>query len=139
VDPARIALVGHDFGAMHGLLLAAGDERIAAAVAVAATPRWGDWFLPFWRIEGDRFDYLRALSPLDPVSRIGDIAPRPVCLQFARNDFYIAAMSGLELHRAAGDPTQMHAYDADHGVRHPQARVDRAAFLGGALGWGGDG
>ena len=135
VEPGRIGLVGHDFGAMHGIVLAASDERIAATVAVAATPRWGEWFLPFWPIAGERWDYLRALASFDPVSRIGQIAPRPVCLQFARNDFYISAMSGMELHRAAGDPKEMHAYDTDHGVRDPQAVADRAAFLGPLLGW----
>ena len=135
VEDGRIGLVGHDFGAMHGVVLAADDPRIAAVVMVAATPRWGDWFLPFWPIAGDRFDYLRALDPLDPISRIGDLAPRPVCLQFARNDFFIAAMAGLELYRAAGEPNEMHAYDADHGVRDPQAAIDRAAFLGRHLGW----
>jgi dienelactone hydrolase len=135
VTEGRIGLVGHDFGAMHGVLLAADDRRIAAVVAIAATPRWGDWFLPFWPIEGDRWDYLRALAPLDPISRIGDIAPRPVCLQFARNDFYIAAMTGLELHRAAGETSEIHTYEADHAVRDPQAAADRAAFLGRHLGW----
>jgi pimeloyl-ACP methyl ester carboxylesterase len=134
VDAGRIALVGHDFGAMHGVVLAAGDRRIAATVMIAAPPRWGDWFLPFWPIAGDRWDYLRALAPLDPISRIGELAPRPVCLQFARNDFFIAAMTGLELHRAAGEPKEIHSYDGDHGVRDPQAAIDRAAFLGGHLG-----
>jgi pimeloyl-ACP methyl ester carboxylesterase len=134
----RIGLVGHDFGAMHGVLLAADDARIAAMVAVAATPRWGDWFLPFWPIGGDRWDYLRALAPLDPMSRIAEVAPRPVLLQFARNDFFIASMTGLELHRATGEPKEMRAYDGDHGVRHPDARADRAAFLGAALGWADD-
>lgn len=129
VDEARVGLVGHDFGGMHGVLLAADDARIAAAVVTAATPRWGDWFLPFWRIDGDRFDYLRALSEVDPIRRIGDLAPRPLLLQFARNDFFIAAMTGMELHRAAGDPKEMRAYDADHGVRDPKARADRREFL----------
>jgi dienelactone hydrolase len=129
VDEGRIGLVGHDFGGMHGILVAAEDARIAAAVVIAATPRWADWFLPFWKIDGDRFDYLRALCELDPVSRIGDLAPRPVLLQFARNDFFIAAMSGLELHRAAGEPKEMLAYESDHGVREPQARIDRREFL----------
>ena len=119
VADGRIGLVGHDFGAMHGVVLAADDPRIAAAVMIAATPRWGDWFLPFWPIAGDRWEYLRALAPLDPISRIGDLAPRPVCLQFARNDFFIAAMTGLELHGSAGEPKEMHAYDGDHGVRDP--------------------
>ncbi|HSJ00083.1 MAG TPA: hypothetical protein VLA59_06845 [Patescibacteria group bacterium] len=129
VEDGRIGLVGHDFGAMHGIVLAAEEERIAAAVVIAATPRWGDWFLPFWPIAGDRWDYLRAMDPLDPVTRIGALAPRPVCLQFAKGDFYIADMSGLELHRAAGEPKEIHAYPADHAVRDPQARVDRTAFL----------
>jgi pimeloyl-ACP methyl ester carboxylesterase len=129
VEAGRIGLVGHDFGAMHGIVAAAEDERIASAALIAATPRWGDWFLPFWPIIGDRWDYLRALSPLDPISRIGELSPRPVLLQFARGDFYIADMTGLELHRAAGEPKELHAYDGDHAVRDPQARRDRTAFL----------
>ncbi|HSK93217.1 MAG TPA: hypothetical protein VLA76_04065 [Candidatus Angelobacter sp.] len=135
VDAGRIGLVGHDFGAMHGIVLAAEDRRIAAVVAIAATPRWGDWFLPFWPISGDRYDYLRALGPFDPVVRVAAIAPRPILLQFARDDFYIAPMSGLELHRAAGEPKEIATYDADHAVRALQARADRTAFLGRALGW----
>jgi hypothetical protein len=129
VDGTRIGMVGHDFGAMHGIVLAASDERIAAAVLVAATPRWGDWFLPFWPMAGNRWDYLRELHRLDPVARIGDLAPRPVCLQFARSDFYIADMSGLELHRAAGEPKELHTYDSDHAMRISQARLDRTDFL----------
>lgn len=134
VDAGRIGLVGHDFGAMHGTLLVADDPRIAATVLIAATPRWADWFLPFWAIEGDRHDYLRAIAPLDPISRVGDIAPRPVCFQFARNDFFIAPMTGLEFHAAAGDPKRMHAYETDHAVRGPDAIADRVAFLRGILG-----
>jgi pimeloyl-ACP methyl ester carboxylesterase len=133
VEPGRIGLVGHDFGGMHGVLLAADDDRIAAVALIAVTPRWADWFLPFWPIAGDRWDYLRAMAPLDPITRIGDLAPRPLCLQFARGDFFIADMSGLELHRAAGDPKELHAYTADHGVRVPEARTDRERFLREAL------
>ena len=114
---------------MHGVLLAADDPRISAMVIIAATPRWGDWFLPFWAIDGDRHDYLRALAPVDPISRIADLAPRPIYLQFARNDFFIAAMTGLELHRAAAEPKEMRAYDADHGMRVSEARDDRVAFF----------
>lgn len=134
-DVDRIGLVGHDFGAMHGVALAAEDQRIVATVLIAPTPRWGDWFLPFWHIEGDRFDYLRALSPLDPISRIGELAPRPTCLQFAREDFYIAPMTRLELERATGMPKEMHVYPGDHAMRVAEAVGDRARFLAAALGW----
>lgn len=138
VDGGRIGLVGHDFGAMHGTLLAADDDRLASAVLIAAVPRWGDWFLPFWPIAGDRHDYLRALSVVDPIVRIADVAPRPVCFQFARGDFFIAPMTGLEFHAAAGDPKELHAYDgADHAMRVPEARADRTAFLARTLGFGG--
>jgi pimeloyl-ACP methyl ester carboxylesterase len=134
VDASRIALVGHDFGAMHGTLLAADDPRIAAVVLIAATPRWGDWFLPFWPIAGDRHDYLRALAPLDPITRVDELSPRPVCFQFARSDFFIASMTGLEFHGAAGDPKELHAYEADHGMRVVEARADRRAFLAAHIG-----
>jgi pimeloyl-ACP methyl ester carboxylesterase len=136
VEPGRIAMVGHDFGAMHGTLLAAEDDRIRAVVLIAATPRWGDWFLPFWPIGGDRHDYLRALAPLDPITRVTEISPRPVCFQFARGDFFIASMTGLEFHAAADDPKELHAYEADHGVRVPEAQQDRRAFLAAHLGLG---
>jgi pimeloyl-ACP methyl ester carboxylesterase len=128
-DVDRIALVGHDFGAMHGIVLAADEPRLTAAVLIAATPRWGDWFLPFWQIDGDWWDYGRALEPLDPITRIGDLAPRPVLLQFARADFFIAPMSGMGLHRAAGETAEMKAYDTDHAMRDSAALRDRRAFL----------
>ncbi len=73
------------------------------------------------------------MAPLDPISCVRQISPRPICFQFARNDFFIAGMTGLELSGAAGDPKELHAYDADHGVRDPQAVLDRAAFLRASL------
>lgn len=135
VNGNPVAMVGHDFGAMHGVLLAAQDRRVAASVLIALTPRWGDWFLPFWEVSGDRFDYLRDLHPFDPVNRIGDLAPRPVLFQFAEDDFYIAPMSGRELYHAAGEPREFRSYEADHGMRHPQAAADRSRFLADVLGW----
>ena len=38
-------------------------------------------------------------------------------------------MTGLEFSGAAGEPKELHAYDADHGVRDPQAIADRHVFL----------
>ena len=66
VDPTRLGLIGHDFGGMLAAVAAADETRLRALVIVAATPRWGDWFLPFWQIADDRIDYLRAMRPLRP-------------------------------------------------------------------------
>jgi pimeloyl-ACP methyl ester carboxylesterase len=130
----RIAVVGHDFGGMHGIVLAAREPRVSAVVAVAATPRWGDWFLPFWPIAGDRWDYLRELDAVDPIARIGEIAPRPVLLQFARHDFYIADMTGLELPRGARrSPGLPHGGPGSVGVTTP-AKRRRVSIAGRLIG-----
>jgi pimeloyl-ACP methyl ester carboxylesterase len=133
---APIARVGHDFGAMHGLLLAARNPgHFKAAVFIAATPRWGDWFLRFWKIEGDRFDYLRRLAPLDPIEGARTLRANALW-QFSSRDYFIAPMSATELARAApvdGEP-RIEWYAADHAMRSAKARASRRAFLGHELG-----
>jgi dienelactone hydrolase len=129
VDPARLGVVGHDFGGMHAALLATVDRRPAAYVLVASVPRWGDWFLPFWPIEEDRIDYLQAMRPLDPIEHVEAAAPARILFQFGQNDFYIAPMTGREFARAAGEIAELKAYDAEHEMALPEIVVDRAIFL----------
>lgn len=134
VEGDRIGVVGHDFGAMHAILLGTVDRRPSAYVLIAAVPRWADWFLPFWAIEEDRIEYLAALRPVDPIEHVGRVAPARVLLQFGRSDFFIAPMTGLELKRAAAENTELKAYDAEHDMADPEALADRTAFLERALG-----
>jgi dienelactone hydrolase len=129
VDPARLGVVGHDFGGMHASLLATVDRRPTAYVLVSAVSRWGDWFLPFWQIAEDRIDYLRAMRPLDPIEHVGAAAPARILFQFGRHDFYIAPMTGREFARAAGDAAELKAYDAEHEMALPEILADRTAFL----------
>jgi pimeloyl-ACP methyl ester carboxylesterase len=132
---APVALVGHDFGAMHGLVLAARRPVFAAAVVIAATPRWGDWLLRFWKVGGDPFDYLRRLAPLDPIEAARSLTA-PTLWQFSSRDFFIAPMSAVELARAApvhGGP-MLEWYDADHAMRSAKARAARKRFLTTTLG-----
>ena len=136
VDPARLAVVGHDFGGMIAAVAAADEDRLRALVLVAATPRWGDWFLPFWPIAEDRIDYLRALRPLDPIECIGRASPAEVLFQFGTRDYFIAPMSGREFQRAAPEGTEARTYDAEHAMRDPAIRADRLAFLRAKLGLG---
>lgn len=134
VDEARLGIVGHDFGGMLAILAAAETQRLRALVVVAATPRWGDWFLPFWPIAEDRIDYLGALRSLDPVERIGQAGTGPLLLQFAERDYFIALMAARELQRAGPEGTELRLYDTGHDMRLPSIRADRRAFLSKALG-----
>jgi pimeloyl-ACP methyl ester carboxylesterase len=126
---APLALVGHDFGAMHGLLLAARRPVFAAVVVIAATPRWGDWFLRFWQLDVDRFDYLRRLAPLDPIEAARRLSSPAVLWQFSERDYYIAPMSAVELARAAPGEPEIEWTGADHAMRSSKAGASRAAFL----------
>ena len=139
VDAGRLGVVGHDFGGMLATVAAAEDSRLRALVIVAATPRWGDWFLPFWQIADDRIDYLRAMRPVDPIERIAEAAPASVLFQFAERDYYIAPMSAREFLRAAPEATGYKTYDTGHDMRLPEIRTDRRAFLSRALGVGQNG
>lgn len=133
---APVALVGHDFGAMHGLLLASRNpRRFKAVVLISATPRWADWFLRFWKVDGDRFDYLRALAPLDPVAAAHNLKATTLW-QFSDRDFFIAPMSAVELARAAPGEPMIEWYSADHAMRSAKARAARRTFLTTELGLG---
>ena len=132
-NTAAIALVGHDFGAMHGLLLAARRPVFSAAVVIAATPRWADWFLRFWKLDVDRFDYLRRLAPLDPIESARRLKAKALW-QFSSRDYFIAPMSVVELARAAPAEPAIEWYEADHAMRSARARAARKRFLGRDLG-----
>jgi hypothetical protein len=132
VEPDRVAVVGHDFGAMHGALLVS-EVAAACAVFIAATPRWSDWFLRFWRIDTDRYDYMRALEPVDPSTTIAS-ARCPLLFQFGSRDFYIAGMTGSELYRAAPEPKDVIHYDTGHEMADEEVRRDRIRYLIGHLG-----
>jgi pimeloyl-ACP methyl ester carboxylesterase len=125
-----LGLVGHDFGEMHGLVLAARQRRFKALVVIVATPRWGDWFLRFWKVDGDRFEYLRRLAPYDPVNVAREVHA-PTLWQFSQRDYFIAPMSAVELARSApvdGEP-KIEWYAADHAMRSYRARAARWTFL----------
>ncbi len=132
VDASRLVLVGHDFGAMHGMGLF-GRVDLAGAVLIAPTPRWSDWFLTFWPIESDRWDYMRALHPVDPIATVG-AAACPLLFQFGTTDFYIAPMTGQELFHAAPEPKELERYETGHSMDLGAIRMDREAFIARALG-----
>lgn len=134
VDASRIALVGHDYGAMYGALLADADERISVMVLQAPDALMGNWFAQFWLgLEGaERDAYLALFHDLDPVdhtARLGD----HVLFQWAGKDVFIGP-DVRDAYAASSPDADVILYDnADHEFRDA-ARVDRLAFLTERLG-----
>jgi predicted esterase len=136
VDPSRITLVGHDFGAMYGAVLAARDPRLKGLAMLAAVPAFADWFVPYWRgVLGDLTEaqYRARLADLDPVAALPRVAPRPILLQFANDDPYVNADASAALTTAAGPAARRVDYDAGHALDIEAARIDRVAWLRGLL------
>jgi hypothetical protein len=134
VDPRRIAVVGHDYGAMYGSLLADQDHRVSVVALQALDATWGNWFATYWlELEGQaRTDYaalFAGLDPVDHVARLGD----HVLLQWAGDDDYVTPEVADEVSAAAPAATRLDYPGADHQLGD-RAIVDLAAFLTEQLG-----
>jgi outer membrane protein assembly factor BamB/dienelactone hydrolase len=136
VDPARVAYVGHDFGAMYGAVLAGVDPRVTAGVALqAGTTSFADWFLISAKLQGEaREKFVERLSPLDPVHFVGQ-AKAPVYFQFATSDPYVSKANADAFYAAAREPKEIRWYEGGHGLS-PQAVADRQEWLIARLGLG---
>jgi dienelactone hydrolase len=72
VDPQRIAVVGHDYGAMYGSILAASEPTITATVLMASDATWANWFSIFFRsLDTVSPAYHASFAGLDPVDNVG--------------------------------------------------------------------
>ena len=129
VDPARVAFVGHDFGAMYGAVAAACDDRTKAFVFMAGTQSFSDWFLygkP--RLTGkERQDFVDQLAPLDPVRWLPKLKV-PILFQFADQDEHVPPSRATALAAAANEPKTVRTYSADHALS-AEATRERIAWL----------
>lgn len=129
VDPARVAIVGHDFGAMYGSVAAACDDRTKAFVFMAGTQSFSDWFLygkP--RLAGkERQDFVDQLAPLDPVRWLPKLKV-PILFQFADQDEHVPPSRAAALTAAANEPKTVRNYSADHAL-NAEATRERIAWL----------
>jgi dienelactone hydrolase len=131
VDAARLAVVGHDYGAMHAILAGAIEHRPRAWVLMAATPHFSDWAF-YGPQPKDKEAYLQSMARLDPVAFIGRLSGA-VLLQFAAHDAFVPPAAAAALDTAAPAGHQSRTYEADHALALPLARAERLAFLRGAL------
>jgi hypothetical protein len=135
IDPMRVAYVGHDFGAMYGMVMAGVDQRVSVAAFQAGNSRFGEWFLynQSKLSPEDKQAVVDLMAPVDPVRFVEKLAGKPVLLQFSKKDFYVPLDRAQAIVEAAKEPKQVLYYDADHGLNR-QAVRDRIAFLRDKLG-----
>lgn len=129
VPSAKLALVGHDYGAMYGILAASVDDRPAALACMTPDATWVNWFVTYFHVVGadDRAGYALAMADIDPATRIAAVKA-PALLQFGTNDFYVSSEVAQALTEAAPGGTDIHTYNAGHRL-DDRAGADRDAWL----------
>jgi dienelactone hydrolase len=134
IDAGRLALVGHDFGAMYGVVSGAADPRPRCYVLMAGTPRFPDWFMYYPKLEGDaRRAFMESFIEIDPITLAPLLSPAPVLLQFGEDDPHVPRERSEQFYQAAKDPKEIRWYAAGHGLNEAAAR-DRLAWLAAQLG-----
>ena len=138
LGPARIALVGHDYGGMYGALLAERDERIHALALQAVDDSWGSWFSTYWLgLEGDaRAEYAARFADLEPVDAIARTAERlgeRTLLQWAGRDTYVTDETRAA-YEAASPKARSLSYDRAEHQLDDHATADLVGFLEEQLG-----
>jgi len=129
IDKSRVAMVGHDFGAMWGSLAAAADPRVTHFVYMAGTRSFTDWYLFTPKKEGAEKDaFVAKLAPLDPIVYLAKISPRPVLLQFGTKDPFVKNDAATAMGEAVTGPKTVKTYEFEHELTF-QARRDRIAWI----------
>jgi dienelactone hydrolase len=137
VGTARIAVVGHDYGAMYGALLADADPRVHAAVLATPDATWGHWFVKYWLgFTGSRAARYKALfTSLQPVRHASRLGSHEL-FQWAGRDIFVGA-SVRKRFAAAAPLAPVDFYPtADHQLT-TAAQTARDSFLTAQLGLSG--
>ena len=133
VDATRMALVGHDFGAMYGSIAAGLEPRVTAFVFTAGTARFADWWILGRKLEGEaRAAVYAEHAAYDPIVHVAKVKV-PTLLQFATKDPYVSRDAAQALIDAAAGPKEAKFYEAGHEMNY-DAMVGRVAWLVKTLG-----
>ncbi|MEP7022912.1 MAG: hypothetical protein ABJB47_03690 [Actinomycetota bacterium] len=134
VDKSRIAVAGHDYGAMYGALLANSDPLVHAAVLATPDATWGHWFVKYWLgYTGQRAAHYDALfAGLQPVRHVSRLGAREL-FQWAGQDIFVSAKVRREFARQAPQ-ARVHLYRTSDHQLTDAAQADRDAFLSRQLG-----
>ena len=137
VNPSRLAIVGHDYGAMFGALVAAEEPDVKAAVLIAGVPTFSSWYefgsstgVP----QGDELvKYREALGKIDPGPAMARFKGASL-FQFGTKDKYTPKDQYEAFFAMSGGAKEIRIYDAAHDMSVPQIRADRTEWLSKQLG-----
>lgn len=127
VDKTRTAFVGHDFGAMYGILMAGVDRRLKNYVIIAATQSLNDWAF-LGPQPKSKSAYLKQNADLELTDYL-QANDANKFFQFGKADFYISQADAAVLFRAAKEPKQRKMYDAGHNMQLKEILADRTDWL----------
>jgi dienelactone hydrolase len=128
VDKTRIGFVGHDFGAMYGMLMAGVDERVNTFVFVAPTQSLNDWAF-LGPQPKSKAAYLKQNSVLELTDYLRQVKTASKFFQFGKGDFYVSAADAAVLFAAAPEPKQRKMYEASHKMELKEVVSDRNEWL----------
>jgi dienelactone hydrolase len=130
-DASRVAVVGHDYGAMHAALVAGVDPRPRAYVLIAATASMLDWAFFYGKQPVSREAYLAQHEAISLCDHLATAKGSAFLFQFAEQDQYVPLARAQALFAATAGRKAMTVYGgAGHEMTAPPAiRLDRTAWL----------
>jgi len=128
IDLKRVAFVGHDFGAMYGMIASGLDPRARTYVFMAAVPHFADWMF-FAHQPKEPAAYRADIATIDPILYVPKLAPARIFFQFANKDQYVSAAQAAEFYAAAPVPKHMATYAAGHDLHTAEVAAERVAWL----------
>jgi len=128
VDKARVGYVGHDFGAMYGMLMAGVEKRLKTYVFIAATQSLNDWAF-LGPQPKSKAAYLKQNASLELTDYLRQATNASKFFQFGKADFYISQADAAVVFAAAPQPKQRKMYEASHQMELKEIMVDRDNWL----------
>ena len=128
LDKTRIGFVGHDYGAMYGMLMAGVDQRINTFVFIAATQSLNDWAF-LGPQPKSKAAYLKQNSNLELTDYLREVRNASKFFQFGKADSYVSPADAAVLFAAATEPKQRKMYEAPHKMELEEIVKDRDDWL----------
>ncbi len=132
IDVNRIALVGHDFGAMFNAVLSGIEKNIKACVFMAAISDFSDWFtLRKKMTDADLLAYFKNMSDLAPIKYLEMANNTSFLFQFGKKDksFVPKENADLLVEKTNGNK-EVKYYDEGHAIHlNATATTDRINWL----------